>query len=228
MRRRAPAPLLWLAVGTLLVVLARPRRAQAERASPAPATTQPRVREAGADPSAHPVRSGIELLASVGWGASTADVLRLELSPYGTSFGLDVGDRWSSGFRLGGYFGSSLGRSVSQRYDPVVGREYELTSDTSSLNAGLSLAYDVPLYGFVLRYTLGLGVTVMTWEFAPETPDVASYTESPREGFHLAPGAVLLWPNDWFEAGVGFRYLVQADGAIPSGLLGELLVGFVL
>jgi len=210
MRRRAPAPLLWLTVGAVLAVLARPQLVQAEPVA------------------AQPDRSGIELLASVGWGASTTDVLRLELSPYGTSFGLDVGYRWSSGFRLGGYFAYSLGRSVSQRYDPVVGREYELASDTSSLHTGLSLGYDVPLYALVLRYSLGLGVTLMHWEFAPETPDVARYTESPREGFHVAPGAVLLWPNDWIEGGVGFRYLVQADGAIPSGFLGELLVGIEL
>ena len=174
------------------------------------------------EPSDH---SGVELLASVGWGSSTSDVLRLELSPYGGSFGLDVGYVWPSGFRLGAYFGQSLGRSVFQHYDPVVGDELDLTADTSSFNAGLSLAYDVPLYSFVLRYALGLGGTAMTWDFDPRTPDVARYSESPRVGFHVAPGAVLFWTRDWFEAGVGFRYLVQADGAIPSGFLGELLVG---
>ncbi len=223
MRRRALAPVLWLAFEAV-AALAGARRALAA-SEPPPAGAQPSVPQPGPGSAAHPDRSGVELLASVGWGASTNDVLRLELSPYGSSFGLDAGYVWRSGFRLGGYFGYSLGRAVVQNYDPLVGNSFELTADTSSLNTGLSVGYDVPIYGFVLRYSLGLGATVMSWDFAPRSPNVARYSDNPLVGFHVLPGATLFWRHDWFAGGVGFRYVVQADGAIPSGFLGELLVG---
>jgi len=141
---------------------------------------------------------------------------------------LDVGYLWSSGFRVGGYFGYSLGRVVSQSYDPVIGASFDLTADTSSLNYGLSVAYDVPLYSLLLRYGLGIGATMMSWDFAPMSPNLARYSESPTTGLHVVPGAALLWPCDWFEGGLGFRYLVQANGAIPSGFVGELMVGVKL
>jgi hypothetical protein len=179
------------------------------------------------EPSAEtptPALAGIDVLVNLGWGASTMDVLRLKLSPYGASAGLDLGYTWSGGFRLGAYVGYSLGRSVSQTYDPVVGRTVDLVADTSSVNAGISLGYDVPIYCFVLRYSLGLGATSMNWDFS-ETPNIARYSESPATGFHVVPGAALLWRSGLFEGGAGFRYLVQANGAIPSGFMGELLAG---
>jgi hypothetical protein len=66
----------------------------------------------------------------------------------------------------------------------------------------------------------------MRYDFAPSSP--RTYGDSPVVGFHFAPGATLLWPYDWFEGGVGFRYLVQVNDAIPSGFLGELLFGVKL
>jgi len=172
-----------------------------------------------------PAAGGIEILASLGWGASTMDVLDLELAPYGASVGADVGYIWPSGFRLGAYVGYSLGQTVSQVYDPLVGRTLDLDAETSSLNAGLSFAFDVPVYSFVLRYSLGFGGTWMNWDFGASTPRIARYSDSPVDGFHVVPGAALFWRSEMFEAGLGFRYLVQANGAIPSGFLGELLVG---
>jgi hypothetical protein len=81
----------------------------------------------------------MEMLARLGWGASTDHGRQLALSPYGVSVALDVGYTWNAGFRLGGYLGYSLGRSVSQQYEPLVGRTIDLTADTSSLNAGISI-----------------------------------------------------------------------------------------
>jgi len=190
---------------------------------------QPPVADAAAKPgpgeAAQPARSGFEVLASVGWGTSTGDVRKLTLSPYGTTTGLDVGYSWQSGFRLGGYFAYSLGRAESQFYYPLVGRGFDLTADTSSINAGVSIGYDVPLHGFVLRYALGMGATVMYWDFGSAEPRLLRYYDSPSMGFSIVPGATLLWPHDWFQGGVGFRYLVQTSTAIPSGFLGELVLG---
>jgi hypothetical protein len=197
--------------------------ATAAPATAAPGLAEPPVAEAAAETA--PALGGIDVLASLSWGSSTMDVLRLKLSPYGASAGVDLGYTWSSGFRLGGYVGYSLGRSVSQIYDPVVGRTLDLTADTSSLNAGLSVGYDVPIYCLVLRYALGFGATSMNWDFGSTTPRIARYSDSPIVGVHVAPGASLLWRSGLFEGGLGFRYLVQANGAIPSGFLGDLLVG---
>jgi len=180
--------------------------------------------EAG-QPAAPARAAGVELLASMGWGASTQDARKMQLSPYGASVGLDGGYAWRSGFRLGGYVGYSLGRSVSQTYDPVVGSSFDMSADTSSLNTGLSIGYDVPLHGFVLRYALGIGVTAMFWDFGGEAPRIANYSESPAAGLHLAPGGTLFWPHNSLLGGVGFRYLAQFSDSIPSGFMGELLVG---
>jgi hypothetical protein len=38
----------------------------------------------------------------------------------------------------------------------------------------------------------------------------------------------VLWPLGRFECGLGMRYLVQVADEIPSGLLGELLLGVAL
>jgi hypothetical protein len=221
------APLQWLAFALATTVGL--RLARAEPSSAAAATTQPPVAEAAAEPSqvqpAPPARIGIEILVSAGWGTSTGDVRKLSLSPYGTTTGLDVGYSWQSGVRLGGYFAYSLGHTESQFYYPLVGRGFDLIADTSSVNAGLSIGYDVPLYGFLLRYALGVGATVMYWDFGSTEPRLLRYYDSPSTGFHIVPGATLLWPHDWFQGGIGFRYLVQTSTAIPSGFLGELTVG---
>ena len=71
---------------------------------------------------------------------------------------------------------------------------------------------------------MSAGVTVMFTDFGPQQ-DRTFYPDSSTAGFHLALGAALLWPHDWFEVGPGFRYLVQGDDAIPNGFIGELLFG---
>jgi hypothetical protein len=223
MARPALARLFWLAFGVAGV--SAPRLAQAEPASAEPASAEPAAATAAAATPAPPAAGAIELLASLGWGASTNDVLRLKMVPYRASAGLDVGYTWPSGFRLGAYFGYSLGGSATRNYDPLIGRNYDVTADTSSLNAGLSVGYDVPLYRFVLRYGLGVGFTSMSWDFGSNPPDIAEYSDSPTVGFHLAPGATLLWRSGSFQGGLGFRYLAQLENAIPNGFLGELVVG---
>jgi hypothetical protein len=173
-----------------------------------------------------PVR-GFDMLATAGWGVSTGKTVGLELAPYGASFGIDLGYTWSTGFRLSGYAGKSLGSSTYQQRQPLIGRDYEFTADTSSLNGGLSLGWDTPLYFFVLRYALGFGVSAMRWEFQDVTTKSANFGDgsSPTYGVHVAPGVALLWPYRWFEAGAGFEYFAQVNDMIPSGFVGKLLIG---
>lgn len=204
------------------------RGARAQSAGPQPVATA--ARAADAAPRRRASLRGFDVLATAGWGAHTGKIVHLELAPYGASFGIDLGYTWSSGFRLGGYFFRSLGRSVHQPGETPSGRAYEFTADTSSLNGGLSLGWDVPLDQLVLRYQLGMGVTAMAWDLRGTSPRTENFGDdsSPSLGVHLAPGVSLLWPYGLFEGGLGFEYLAQIKDTIPSGFIGTLLVGVKL
>ena len=95
---------------------------------------------------------------------------------------------------------------------------------------GLELGYDIPLYVLILRHSVGLGVTSMKWDFGGVDPRRLRFDDvsNPNVGFHVAPGAALLWPHGLFEGGVGFDYLIQIKDALPSGFVGKLLVGVKL
>jgi hypothetical protein len=201
-------------------VVSRPARADSAEPHSAATTNSSRG-------SASSLR-GFDVLVSGGWGASTANILQLKLEPYGSSFGLDFGYTWASGFRLGGYFIDSLGEVVSQHRDPRRGPEDDFITDTSSLNGGLSVGWAVPVYALVLRYTLNFGVTAMRWEIpaqaATRSLSIGDGT-SPTVGVHFAPGVALLWPYHWFETGIGYQYLAQVKDTIPSGFLAQLFIG---
>jgi len=185
-----------------------------------------RAETAGAVPSL----AGFEVLATAGYGAATMNIGKLDIEPYGASFGLQAGYVWRQGFRLGAYASFGLGRAVEQTYDPFVGRPVELTADTSMTNVGLSVAYDVPLYMLVLRYELKLGASIMSWSFGKGQPNLIEYysLESPTEGIHAAPGVSLILPLDRFECGAGFYYFGQVNDAIPSGFVGLAFAGVKL
>jgi hypothetical protein len=142
--------------------------------------------------------------------------------------GLDLGYRWSSGFRLGAHFGYGFGRSVTQRRTLLGGDEYDLTANASSFTGAVSFAYDVPLFFLMLRYSLDLGVISM-WKDLGGIPLRSFFDEedfdSPNWGFYAAPGAALIWHRGALEVGVGFDYLVQVNDAIPNGFVGKLITG---
>lgn len=192
-----------------------------------PASNAPSAAPAAAPPS----RAGFEVLASFGYGTSTSKVLGVDFQPYSASFGLNFGYTFHSGFRLGGVLGYGLGRKVQQRYEPLVGKPYDLSADSSMVNLATSLGYDVPLSFLVLRYTLNLGVSVMSWNLG-DVPPRSVFSDllatSPTVGVFIAPGLTLLWRRELFECGLGANYLVQSNDAIPPGFLGELLVGVKL
>jgi hypothetical protein len=172
------------------------------------------------------VRQGFEVLASAGYGASTADVFGVEMAPYGASFGLDLGYGLRSGFRVGASAVYGLGRKLEQRRASRSGDDIDLEVDASSLSVGVSLGYDVPLYFLALRSSLVLGGTFMRWSLgAPPDSVFADASTSPSAGFFCAPGLALIWPRRVFEWGVGFDYYVQANAAIPPGLSGKLIMG---
>lgn len=174
---------------------------------------------------------GFEILASVGYGAATSNIRNLELEPYGASFGLDLGYTFPVGFRVGAVAGYGLGRTVEQRHRPVVGDDFDFSSDASSLNFAVSLGYDVQLEPFVLRYSVNLGGSFMRWDLGGVPSDTilgSGAWQSPTAGFFLAPGMTLLYPHGALQCGVGFDYYVQTSGKIPLGFLGEVLVGVKL
>lgn len=185
-----------------------------------------RVGARGQDSKA--LRSGFELLASVAYGASTGRVAGLELEPYGATFGIEPGYIWGTGFRLGVYFDYGVGRAIEQHQQPRSGSGFNFTADTSSLITGLSLGYDLKLYFLVLRYTLDLGLSRMSWDLSgiPVGTLLGLTPEHGSDlGFHLAPGLSVLWPFGRFECGLGVEYLVQTADLIPAGILGKLLLG---
>jgi hypothetical protein len=216
---------LWIVVAFALAVASKPALAQSDDAHSASATAH--TEGAAGVPRSSSSLNGFDVLATAGWGAHTGNIVRMELAPYGASFGIDLGYTWRSGFRLGGYFFQSLGRSVQQPRESPFGRDYEFVADTSSFNGGLSLGWDVPLYRFLLRYQLGLGVTAMHWDFHGVSPRSENFDDdsTPSVGLHVAPGVALLWPHGLFEGGLGFEYLAQVKGTIPSGIIGTLLLG---
>ena len=181
--------------------------------------------------AAHPRLAGFELLASGGYGASTATVGNVELRPYGAIIGLDAGYVFPFGFRVGVGVGYGFGGTVSQHVEPNFGAPYDVVVETSSLNLTTSLGYDVPVYFLVLRYTLGLGATFMRYSVSGGSAESVFGqipSQSPSGGFLAAPGLSLLWPHGALEYGLGFDYFVQANWAIPPGFLGKLLIGVKL
>ncbi len=202
-------------------------QAPAVAASSLPVTSAPSAAAVPVPPS----RSGFDVLASFGYGASTSKILNVDFQPYSGSFGVHFGYTFRSGFRIGGALGYGLGRAVKQRYEPVLGRDFDLTADSSMLNLASSLGYDVPLSFLVLRYTINLGVSVMSWDLGDVPPHSIFGNlvgTSPTVGVFVAPGITLLWRRNRFECGLGASYLVQSNDAIPPGFLGELLLGVKL
>jgi hypothetical protein len=186
-------------------------------------------REATGDDGARSeARAGFEILALAGVGESTAGVRNVELEPYGASVGLDAGYAFRSGFRVGASSSYGFGRTVRQRHEARTGDDFDFDAEASSLNLAMTLSYDVPLGAFALRYGLGFGGTFMRWDLGgipPESVFSEVPSRSPTSGFHLAPGVALLLPYDIVEYGLGFDYLVQANGAIPPAFFAKVLVG---
>jgi hypothetical protein len=170
---------------------------------------------------------GLQILATAGFGASTDKVRSLEFSPYGPTFGLDAGFTFGMGLRLGGYFAYGVGHGVAQTYDPLIRAPFDVTVNSSSVNGGISVGYDIPLYFLLMRYSVGLGVTSMSFDFGDVTARRVRFDDvsNPSVGFHVAPGAAVLFPYGLFEGGIGFDYLIQVNPHIPSGFIGKLLVG---
>jgi hypothetical protein len=199
--------------------------ASAENSPPLAAAAQ----SAAAPPSTAQL-AGFDLFLGVGYGARTTKALGLELQPYATTFSLGAGYTFVNGLRLAANLDYSLGSSVQQQHQPLVGSAFELTAKASSLNAGVSLAYDLWLHFLILRYALSLGFTSMNWDLGELPPGsvlrfAGAETQGSKFGFHFAPGLALLWPFGRFECGIGFDYLVQFETQIPSGFVGKLLFG---
>jgi hypothetical protein len=184
--------------------------------------------ESSDSPWAPPKIGGFQFLASGGFGISTSDARTFDLSPYGATFGLDVGYTFRPGFRLGAYGGYSLGRTVDNvDTNPAVGRnDLPFTATSSSISGGINVGWDVPLYFLILRYTVGAGITSMKWDFNVDPRQVNwDSIDNPVLGFHVATGVALLWPYKLFEGGIGLDYLIQTSYTLPSGCIGKLIAG---
>jgi hypothetical protein len=211
-------------LGFAVAVLFRLHSAQAEpAATPAPPSALPAA-------SSKPNVAGFGVLVAVGYGASTTSVRGMTLAPYGATFGLDAGFTFRSGLHLGAYGTYSLGSTTNEHREPILGKSFDFEADTSNVTAGLSVGWDVPVTCLVLRYGMGLGFTSMKWDFGGVDAADVRYgdAKNPSTGFQFTPGATVLWPYGKFQGGVGFDYVVQANGTIPSGFIGKLVAGVKL
>jgi hypothetical protein len=220
MSRRLPAQIV-LALGLLVASVA-----SAETTSPTPGPS-------AAAPTPAERLAGFGLLAGVGYGAHTNKVFGLALEPYAATFNVDLGYTFVNGLRLALYFDYSLGGSVQQEQQPLVGNPFQLTTQAFGLNTGASVGYDLWLHPLILRYTLSLGLSWLNWDLG-ELPLGAAIryagqaTKGSKFGMHIAPGLAVLWPFGRFECGLGFDYFVQFENEIPSGFLGKLQFGVKL
>jgi hypothetical protein len=219
-------------LGLALASVLATRLADAEPSAASPLPTSPVAAPTSAaapEPAAAPMPelAGLSILAIGGYGASTSSVRGMSLAPYGPSFGLDAGFTFGFGLRLGVYAAYSLGAAEQQHYDPLFGESIDFTAEASSVGGGLGIGWDVPLHFLLLRYALGFGVTSMSWDFGNVEASDTRYgdAKNPNVSFHFAPGAAVLYPRGMFLGGLGFDYLVQANGTIPSGFVGKLFVG---
>jgi opacity protein-like surface antigen len=213
---------------TILVLASGLAFARGASAQTAPGTA-PAGGAAPAPSAALPSLAGFEALASVGYGTVT-ELEQLQLQPYGPAFGVDIGYTWEIGVRLGVELSYGLGREKSQIDERRGGREVELTSEGESVSSVVSIGYDIWLHFLILRYSLGLGVTWVSWKLQNVQGSFAGYVapEGSTFSFVFAPGLTLLWPYKSFECGVGFDYFFQAEPKAPSGIVGQLLVGVKL
>jgi len=223
MLRKGPARSTSLGLALAALLGAHAAHAEPATASAAPAPAEPA-------PSGKPGVAGFGVLLVGGYGASTTSVRGMSLAPYGATFGLDAGFTFPFGLRLGAYGNYSLGSTTNEHRDPILGQAFDFKADTSNLTAGLSVGWDVPMSCLVLRYGMGLGFTSMKWDFGGVDAADVRYgdAKNPSTGFQFAPGATVLWPHGKFQGGVGFDYVVQANGTIPSGFIGKLVAGVKL
>jgi opacity protein-like surface antigen len=200
-------------------------------ASEALAQTAPVPESPASSPAVDPKPTGLagfELLASVGYGTVT-EIKGLKTNPYGPAFGFDAGYTFDMGFRLGLEFSYGLGRAVPQTYEYRNG-EIDLTAESNTATVFLSIGYDLWLQFLILRYSVGLGATWMSWELGELEGVVGGYAapSGSAVGFVFVPGLAVLWPFRMFEVGLGFDYQFQARTENPSGIVGQLLVGIKL
>jgi hypothetical protein len=217
------APAVFVAAGLLFI------EGTARAEAPAPTATVSAESPTPSGTSKTPDKSlaGFDVLANAGWGTATMNVAHLNLEPYATSFGLDLGYTFKGGLRMGAYFMYSLGKTEHQNYNPLLGRPLEFDAVTSSVHGGMTFGWDVPLCMLVLRYQLSFGLSAMNWDFGSSKSVVHRFNgaSNPTTSFHFAPGLALLYRAGLFEGGVGFDYFVQTSGIIPSGVVTRALVG---
>jgi len=228
-RRPCAAFCFGLTAFTAIVLSLAEARAESTAPGAAPdarSTVAPASKEAPASRS----RGGVYALVGAGYGASTNDVGRLEVAPYAAMFSLNLGYAWRSGFHFGVYGAYGLGSAVTQTYEPRIGESYEVTADASSVHVGLSVGFDVPLDRLLLRYSLGLGASFMSWDFGEQEPNLVEFysLESPSSGVHVMPGLALILPLGSFQCGIGVDYFVQANDGIPYGFVTSALFGVKL
>ena len=167
-------------------------------------------------------RLALGVTEGYGWPTTTID--DFELDPYRANFGLTLSYTFDLGVWLGVFGRYYTGGTVEQVYEPIyTPYRVPVAADSRMTALGASVGYDQKLGPIVLRYALDVGVSLLEWKFVTggriRFRKLAGFPsmQGSLTGFHIAPGLGLVWPIDWWFAGLEFRYRVEAAAQLPQG-----------
>ncbi|HSC89832.1 MAG TPA: hypothetical protein VLC09_21295 [Polyangiaceae bacterium] len=163
------------------------------------------------------------------YATPTESVFDLELDPYRIGLGGMLSYTFSSGLWLGLSGEAYPGGTVTQIYEPrLIPRQVRLNAESQVSSFDAMIGYDLALAPVVLRYSLGIGVTFLSWDFG-DLPygSLAGFTamQGSVTGLHLKPSLGVVMPvRAWFSAfDVGYR--IETHDQIPPTATFELSMG---
>lgn len=165
----------------------------------------------------------VTLTAVGGWGAALTRVHRVDIEPFGFGGGGRFDFTMKLGLRLGLYGIYFAGGQREQSYRFTRGGDaYPVTVAAHTVVGGVSIGFDDVVGPVVLRYSLDIGVTRMSWDFAdtPYIPGVYRTRTGTLSSLHLAPGLGVLIPlGKVFQVSADFRQHLDSSELVPVGIL---------
>ncbi|MCH2108068.1 MAG: hypothetical protein MK135_01975 [Polyangiaceae bacterium] len=169
------------------------------------------------------------LTIGFGYASATSKVLGLKLNPYGSSLSIHGTYTWCSGFRLGLYGEGFLGSTISQDIKVNNGaQKIEIRARSRTGSLGTSFGYAQPLGSLALHYQLGIGLTVMRYDFGDipfETLASFEKLNGVVSGLHLRPSLGLELPLNRFYLLTSIYSRIESSSKIPAAFGGLLSFG---
>lgn len=218
--------LLSPSTAALLVVVATLAPRAASAAEPSSAEAKPTAARPWAPP--HEGRRW-SLVATASYVAPVSDIFGLELDPFRFGVGARAAYTLPVGVWFGLYGELFQGAAIQQTYHPPLTLiEQDLTAESRAALFGADVGYDQQVGPIVLRYVVGLGVTVLAYDFGA-IPYEAFAGYSPMSGsvagLHFDMGAGVVLPLGPLEFGIEALSRVETSAQIPGSAGGRLVLG---